>query len=118
MIRTPSSSGRRRRLVPQAFATFVLVGALATLVGLLTTGASVAARDIEGRSFARMPASRCHEVFRGRAAGMTHAAAIDTMCVAPGRPPFATSPHGQIRGDAVGNTSTSTRDGARYARLE
>jgi hypothetical protein len=42
MIRALSSSGRRRRLIPRAFATFSLA-AVGIVVGLLTTGASVAA---------------------------------------------------------------------------
>jgi hypothetical protein len=42
MIRTLSSSGRRRRLVPRAFATFSLA-VVGLVVGLLTTGASIAA---------------------------------------------------------------------------
>jgi hypothetical protein len=55
MIRTPSSSGRRRRLVPQAFATFVLIGAFAILVGLLTTGASVAATSQDKPANTKLP---------------------------------------------------------------
>ena len=54
MIRALSSSGRRRRLIPQAFATISL--AVAVVVGLLMTGASVAATSQDKPANTKPPA--------------------------------------------------------------
>jgi len=56
MIRAPSSSGRRPRLIPRAFATFSLAAAVAILVGLLTTGASIAATSQDKPTNTKPPA--------------------------------------------------------------
>jgi hypothetical protein len=66
MIRAPSSSGRRPRLIPRAFATFSLAAAVAILVGLLTTGASIAATSQDKPTNTKPPAIAGSAVENGR----------------------------------------------------
>lgn len=54
MIRALSSSGRRRRLIPRAFATFSLA-TVGIVVGLLATGASVAATSQDKPANTKLP---------------------------------------------------------------
>jgi len=64
MIRALSSSGRRRRLIPLAFATSSL--AVAVVVGLLMTGASVAATSQDKPANTKLPAISGSAVENGR----------------------------------------------------